>query len=282
MKILKESKIEYEKYKTIAIYIGEFLILLFLLLSVVAPKKHNLAVGEIAAIDIKAPIDTVDIATTKEKEEETISKVDKQYTEKGEIKTQAIDNVSKLFDKIKLEKATSKEESEKLESVKKNIGFNLTDESYLTLLNLSEEKLDSINKSILDTLELVYKENIQDENYDNIQIAKSKVDLKFQEYGYERNLEDIMKEIAYSQIKPNLFYDKEKTEEKIAEARKSVEKEIIKKNQIIVKEGEPITQRQLDILKELGLLNDGNTKGSITNLLAISVIILLVLAIQKE
>jgi cyclic-di-AMP phosphodiesterase PgpH len=282
VKILKENKIEYEKYKTIAIYIGEFLILLFLLLSVVAPKKHNLTVGEIATVDIKAPIDTIDQATTKEKEEEIVSKVGEQYTGKGEVKTQGIGNVSSLFEKIKLEKATSKEESEKLESIKKVTGFNLTDDEYLTLMNLSEETLNGINKAISDILELVYKDNIQEGNYEDIQIAKGKVDSSLGEYGYERNLEGIIKEIAYSQIRPNLFYDKEKTEEKIEEAKKSVEKEIIKKNQIIVKEGEPVTQRQLDILKELGLLNDGNTKGSITNLLAITTMILLVLIIQKE
>lgn len=282
IKFLKENKIKYEKYKTFALYIGEFLVILLLLLSVVAPKKYNLAVGEIATVDIKAPIDTVDVAATKEKEAEIIAKVGKQHTEKSEVKTQAIDNVSKLFEKIKLEKSTTKEEKEKLQGIKTITGFNLTDEGYLTLMNLNEETLDGVRKTILDILELVYKDNIQEENYEDIQMAKGKVDSSLEEYEYERNLDDIIKEIAYSQIKPNLFYDKEKTEEKIAEAKKAVEKEIIKKNQIIVKEGEPVTQRQIDILKELGLLNDGNTKGSITNLLAISVIILLVLIMQKE
>lgn len=282
IEFLKKNKVKYEKYKIGTLYVGEFLLILFLLLSVVAPKKYNLAVGEIATVDIKAPIDTVDNVATKEKEEEVVSKVDKQYTEKKEVKTQAIENVLKLFENIKLEKSTTKEESEKLESIKIIGGFNLTDDEYLTLMNLSEETLEDIKKVISEILELVYKDNIQEENYEAIQIAKGKVDSTLEEYGYQRELEDIIKEISYSQIKPNLFYDAEKTEEKIEEAKKSVEKEIIKKNQIIVKEGEPVTQRQIDILQELGLLNDGNTKGSITNLLAISVIILLVLIIQKE
>lgn len=282
IEFFKKNKIKYENYKVGALYIGEFLLILFLLLSVVAPKKYNLTVGEIATVDIKAPIDTVDNVATKEKEEEIVNKVDKQYTEKGEVKTQAIENVSNLFENIKLEKLTTKEESEKIETIKSIGGFSLTDDEYLTLINLSEETLDDIKKSISEVLELIYKDNIQEGNYEDIQIAKSKIDLTFEEYGYERDLEDIIKEISYSQIKPNLFYDAEKTEEKIAEAKKSVEKEIIKKNQIIVKEGEPVTQRQIDILQELGLLNDGNTRGSITNLVGISVIILLVLIIQKE
>ncbi|WP_300383053.1 HDIG domain-containing metalloprotein [Clostridium sp.] len=264
------------------LYIGEFLIILFLLLSVVAPKKYNLTVGEIAAVDIKAPIDTIDEAATKDKIDQIVSTVDKKYTEKSEVKTQSIYNVSRLFEKMKLEKATSKEESEKLEAVKTIEEFKLTDEEYITLINIGEEKLNDMNKSISDILELVYKDNIQDGNYEDIQIAKGKIDSNIEKYGYERNLEDIIKEISYSQIKPNLFYDKEKTEEKISEAKKSIEKEIIKKNQIIVKEGEPVTQSQLNILKELGLLNGDNTKGSITNFLAITVIILLVLLIQKE
>ena len=38
---------------------------------------------------------------------------------------------------------------------------------------------------------------------------------------------------------------------------------MIKKNQTIVKEGEPITQRQITILTELGLVGEGVSKDYI-------------------
>ena len=52
----------------------------------------------------------------------------------------------------------------------------------------------------------------------------------------------------------------QKTDEAIKEALKSVSKVMIKKNQTIVKEGEPITQRQINILTELGLVGEGISK----------------------
>ena len=59
-----------------------------------------------------------------------------------------------------------------------------------------------------------------------------------------------------SQIKPNYVEDTEKREELIKEALKSVEKVMIKKNQTVVKEGEPITERQIEILTELGYIKE--------------------------
>lgn len=50
-----------------------------------------------------------------------------------------------------------------------------------------------------------------------------------------------------------------KKQRKIEEVKKSTEKVIIKKNQIIVKEGEPITEGQIQTLKELGIIGEGKT-----------------------
>ena len=47
---------------------------------------------------------------------------------------------------------------------------------------------------------------------------------------------------------------------------------MIKKNQIIVKEGEPITQRQISILTELGLIGDSVSKDYMLTYIIIEVI----------
>ncbi|WP_051993139.1 HD family phosphohydrolase [Clostridium sartagoforme] len=266
------------------IYLIVFLTIYFLLLTVIAPKRHNLSVGDIATVDIKAPIDTIDEIATKEKEEEAIAKAkeDKQYTVKSDVKTQAIENVNKLFSKITAENASnpSKEETDKIAEIKQIEEFKLTDEEYKELLSLNSVRLSEVQKLIIESLEAVYKENIGENDYESLQKAKNIVDTNLGKSNIDRTLEDILRNITYTEIKPNFFYDSEKTEEKIKEAQKNVQKEIIKKNQIIVKEGEPVTERQLEVLKELGLLNDGTTKSYLLSFISLAILVALILFIQ--
>lgn len=278
----KDIRKEELKYKRWLIYIAVFLITYLLLLTSIAPKKHNLSVGDIAPVDIKAPIDTIDEIATREKIQEAIAKAkeDKQYSVKSEVKTQAIDNVNKLFSKISSEISSSKEAKDKLIEVKKVEAFKLSDDEYNTLLALSASQLSDVQTIAVNTLEEVYEKNIEDNNYEALQNAKNIALEELQSNNLDRSLEECLTTIVYSQIKPNFFIDTEKTEEKIKEAEKSVQKEIIKKNQIIVKEGEPVTERQIEILEELGLLSNGITKSNVSSFLALAILVALILFIQ--
>ena len=77
-----------------------------------------------------------------------------------------------------------------------------------------------------------------------------------------------------------MFYDSEKTEEKIEETKKSIEPEIIKKNQTIIKEGEPVTQEQINLLEQLGMLNDGINRSSIKIFISLAVAVIVILFLQ--
>lgn len=278
----KDIRTEELKYKRWLVYIAVFLITYLLLLTSIAPKKHNLSVGDIAPVDIKAPIDTIDEIATQEKIQEAIAKAkeDKQYSVKSEVKTQAIDNVNKLFSKISSEISSSKEAKDKLTEVKKIDAFKLSDDEYNTLLALSASQVSDVQTITVNTLEEVYSKNIEDNNYEALQNARNIALEELQSNNLDRSLEECLTTIVYSQIKPNFFIDTEKTEEKIKEAEKSVQKEVIKKNQIIVKEGEPVTERQIEILEELGLLSNGITKSNVSSFLALAVLVALILFIQ--
>ncbi|WP_460286830.1 HD family phosphohydrolase [Clostridium sp. CTA-7] len=277
-----ETKKEDKKYKRIFIYLSVFLAIYLLLLTVIAPKKHNLSVGDIAPVDIKAPIDTIDEIATKQKEEEAMAKAreDKQYIVKSEVKTQAIENVKKLFNKLATENSSTKEEKDKIAEVKKIEEFSLTDAEYKTLVELNSAKVSEVQELVVNVLERVYKEEIEENKYEDLLEAKGIADAQLSNSNIDRGLEEVLKNICYTQIKPNKFIDNDKIEQSIKEAQKSVQKEIIKKNQIIVKEGEPVTQRQIEILKELGLLNSGTTKNYFSSFISLGILVSLVLFIQ--
>ena len=269
-----------DKSKRITLGIIVFILTYGLLITSIAPKKYSLEEGDIANVDIKAPRDTVDEIATKEREKEILDKIGKQYTLNGEIKIKAEENITKLFDKVSNVNSTESEEKEKISSVKKVEGFNLSDNECKTLLGLTKEQLSSIHWFIVDTLNLAYTEPVEENNLEHIQRAKNVVDNELNKQTFDRNLEDVIKDIIYSQIKPNFFFDKEKTDEKIREAQKNVPKEIIKKNQTIVKEGEPITARQIELLKELGLLDKGGGKNYLYTYLVLAIFVIIVLTLQ--
>ncbi|MDV4150110.1 HDIG domain-containing protein [Clostridium sp. AL.422] len=278
----KDEKKDTRGYKRVLIYATVFLITYVILLTTISPKKHNLEVGDIATVDIKAPIDTVDEIATQEKIEEAIAKAkgDMQYTVKSEVKTQAVDNITKLFNKVATEVASNKDSKEKLTEIKKVDEFRLTDEEYNILLSIETSKVSDIQSKTLEALDMAYKNNIEENDYEALQKAKDLASQALISYNLERSLEDTLKSIVYSQIKANLFIDTEKMEENIKEAQKNVQKEIIKKNQIIVKEGEPITERQIELLNELGLLNTGITRSYVLSLISLAVLIALVLFLE--
>ena len=269
-----------DRSKRMFVFTVVFVLIYFLLITAIAPKKYNLTEGDIANADIKAPRDTVDERATKEKEEEILEKVDKQYTVKGEVKLSADENITKLFNKISNINATITDEKEKIAAAKKIEGFNLTENELKIILSLTKEEIAQFEQSLLGIMKLVYVNNIQENNIENIQNSHGIVSYELSKKDISRELELALSNIAFSQIKPNLFFDKEKTDEKIKEAQKNIQKEIIKKNQTIVKEGEPITSSQIEILRELGVLDKGLGKTYMYTYLILAVFVAMVLGMQ--
>ena len=269
-------------YKRVLIYISVFLIIYLLLITSIAPKKYNLSVGDIATVDIKAPIDTVDEVATQANIDEAVAKAkeDKKYYVDSEVKTKRLENIKNLFNKLAIAASSDKEESEKIESIKEIEEFRLSDEDYTILIDIPSAKLTEIQNISLEILEAAYKNNIGENDYEAIQKAREIVDNELTNNNLNRDLEETLRSIIYSQIEPNLFIDTEKMEENIKEAQKNAQKVIIKKNQIIVKEGEPVTERQIEILEELGLLNSGLTKSYIASFIFLAILVAIILFIQ--
>lgn len=276
----KESSKPKDKSKRMFVFTVIFMLVYFLLITSIAPKKYNLTEGDIAKVDIKAPRDTIDERATKENESAALEKVEKQYTTNTEIKDIAQNNIVKLFTKIISVNSTITDEKEKLVAAKKIEGFNLSDEEFKILLSLSKEELTETQEDLIRIMDLVYANNIEENNIEHIENANRIVSYELSKKTITREFEVLLNNIATNEIKPNSFFDKEKTEEKLKEAQKSVQKEIIKKNQTIVKEGEPITARQIEILRELGLLDKGVGKTYFYTYLILAIFVAVVLGMQ--
>lgn len=269
-----------DKSKRMLIYVLTFFISYLILITVIAPKQFKLEVGDIARSDIKAPRDTIDEIATKEKEQEAISKVNKEFTLKTEIEKKAVENIKAFFTKVSNLNATEMDEVAKIDAMKKSYGNTLSDNEYKAFILLTNDELKDLEWKIIKIVDDIYTKRIEDDNSNSLNEAKLIAVKSINNLKLNSNLESGVKKILEPEIKPNFYLDKEKMDEKIKEIQKSTPKVIIKKNQIIVSEGQPVTERQLQIIKELGMLDD-STKGSVVLVYtSLAILVILILYLQ--
>lgn len=286
MKKLRIGEIIVEKKQNkIIIFVVGFIFIYIVLLTGLVTKRYNLKAGEIAKVDIKAPREVKDELSTKERINQAIESVPIQYNKNPEVKTQTLIKINKFFSILGEATADdSLDENSKIQKLKGNSNIQLSDNTYTSLIRMDKDERKDIQTFLLSVMSELYdKNNISDnsqkDNKDDIKNAQDSIALKAGTSNLSKSMRDTAVAIAYTQISPNFFYDKNKTQELKEETAKKVQPVVVKKDQIIVKEGEPVTKYQIGVLKDLGLLNDGSYfKWYIYVFLALLVV--LILAVQ--
>ena len=275
-------------YKRIVVYIITFMIIFGTLATSVVTKRYDLQVGEIATTDIKASREVVNTIETDAKKVEAIEKVGKQYSLQSDVQKNSQLTLETFFLNLKeaISYQTEGEEDvssiaeSKLQILNADDPFDLTKSEKTFLLTLNEEQATNLYNVLLKAINSAYGISISEDNSEGlskaIQTAQNEV---YDNYSNELTI-SISDKIINTLVKPNLFYDSEKTEEAQEEAAKNVTPVVYKKNQTIVEEGKPITEAQLQALDELGLLN--NSKLNISLYLALAVMVIVVMYIQSR
>ncbi|BCZ48535.1 hydrolase [Clostridium gelidum] len=282
---IKKNYKNNNKIQRIVLFILVFAIGYLLLVTEITPKQYSLKEGDIPSVDIKAPRDTVDEKATKEKEEQALEKVGKQYTLKPEVKKEAKENIEALFEELKnlyvtVNSKVEKNESEKITELEKLTEFQLTEAQCKTLISIPKDNLADLETKTINIINKVYEKNINENDEVALQGVRGAAMLEIDALKLDDGVSSVLKPIIQKQINANVFFDGEKTNEKIQETQKNISKVIIKQNQIIVKEGEPVTQVQIDILSDLGMLDDKNETVNIYVYVALAVFLALVLVLQ--
>lgn len=267
------------KIKRILFFSIMFVITYALLATAIAPKQYSFELGDIPRQDIKAPRDTIDEQATQEKVNQALEKVDKQYTKKSEVKKSAEDNIRELFDKL-IDINNTPSISDKSAELKKIKGISLNQADCDALFQIKKEELAKLKENLLLIIDEAYENNIEENKEDELKEVRKNIIPKILKLNLSENIYNVINTIMQNQIKSNFFYDDEKTQALISEAKKNVSKVIIKQNQIIVKEGEPVTQNQLDVLAQLGMLDESNGSNYIYVYLILALFVLVVMFIQ--
>ncbi|MBE6042873.1 MAG: HDIG domain-containing protein [Clostridium thermopalmarium] len=263
--------------KKLITFILTFIFISAILMTSLVTKKYNLEAGDIAKFDIKAPKEVTDTLKTKEKQQQKEESVPLQYNKNLEIKKETLEQIDSLFFRANKLLESALDESHKIQDIRENTQINLSEEEIKILVSLDDKQLKSLQENLKVIMNKVLDMDIREDNEEDIKKAQDAIAVKFNSSKLSRNLRDLGIRIGILMVKPNFFYDEEKTNELKAEAKKSVQPIVIKKGQIIVKEGEPVTDRDLIILKDLGLLDSEDNKYIYLNIAAL---VLLVMFLQ--
>lgn len=252
-----------QKTNRIIIFLITFLFIYSVVATSIVTKKYNLKEGDIAKIDIKAPREVKDELSSESKIQQAMNSVPLQYNKKLEIKNEVLDKITAFFSKINQLNVNQSDDRDKVQKLKSNAEISLSDEDYLTLIKANKDDLKTVQDFLSKAMADVYdnnniSDNSQKDNQEDIKKVQESILLKVNESKLPKNLKDVSVNLGYSLITPNFFYDKDKTEDLKRNAARNVQPVMIKKDQIIVKEGEPITKYQVEILQSLGLLNDNS------------------------
>lgn len=276
MSTIKEA-LENNTFKRLMIFLVTCVFISGIIMTSLVTQKFDLKEGDIAQFDIKATKEVTDKLITEEKQKQKIESVPLQYNKNLEIRKEALAQIENLFFEANKLLESSLEEKEKIEELRNKTNINLSDDEIRSLINLDKAQLKVLNENLSSIMNLVLDMDIREDNQEDIKKAQDAIAVSFNSSKLSKVLRDLGIRIGTLEIKPNFFYDKEKTNELKEEAKKSVEPVMIKKGQIIVKEGEPVTNRDLVILGDLGLLDNKTNKYIY---IAIIALVLLVMFLQ--
>ncbi|WP_077327045.1 HD family phosphohydrolase [Virgibacillus siamensis] len=252
-------------------------------------ETYNIERFSDAKETIRSPITIENKQETKRKTRETVQAVEDRYNISTEITKERLSYIGEIFDAIaKVEKDTSVNgiensdslvsSQEKVQQLKQILSPEITDKLddglFYKLLDIKASKRQEGKKLLLSSLENVLKDGVRTEN---IQRAESDVTQSIKYSSLDKRLKEPLKKLSKFAIVENSFFDVEKTMEARKEAASNVEPVVIRAGEIIVREGQTITDGIYEELKLIGLLNQERNVFPVIGLVLLILLIITVI-----
>lgn len=241
----------------------------FHLLDHVIPKTYDLKRNMISNEFITAPMEVEDVETTKKLQEEALKSVKPVYVMDERITTNQLKVLDQIFRSVtelalKQEKQVLNSppaevdgstlivgeafsENDLIQRLKEDIPYQLTDETYQILLKQSPESLAIIKAVSRNIVSAILLEGVKMNDEGKI---KERVNQQLATSELENRALQAVKELVMASLVPNIVFDEQATDQAKDNAIRSVKPVVIHKGDILVGEGEYITD---EIYRKLGV-----------------------------
>ena len=264
--------------RSIVVGAAAFLLLFTMLLTGVTPDQYDISVRQPASKTIYATKDVEDTVTTNALREAAANAVEPSYKNADAGTNEAVlsdlqaefSALSDIRRQYTIESETEITDT-MLADASSAAGFKLSREMLAELLICTDDALSKLTgicvSEVRDALNSTLPEGQES-------AAITRIARLLTEQGFSAAQVTIATEAMRLTVQPNMLIDTEITEANRQKARDAVEPEMLVKREVIVREGEIVTEAQYQMIASLGLLADDNLDVSLMGGLALLVFML--------
>lgn len=245
--------------RSLLVFLVFTMILAVLTIDFLPDKLTGIQVGKPSPKTVKASrdIEFIDFEKTETLRKEAAANIEKVYSRNWVVESQATDLIHKLFDivrQVRTNQALTPDA--KTDLLDKQVDSLFDAGTLKFLLSMPDADLNTIEGTVVNQVDLAYRDRITPENIDNKKEEFRKVALNLTQ---DKNKNSIIADIGSLYLKPNYFFDEKATVALKGEAKEGVLPVVVnkQKGEIVVREGEVVSSSQVKILKELGLMKRG-------------------------
>ena len=254
-------------FKCVLMDVVTFALILIIFFLICVPKKYNLSVGSISHDTINATKDVIDEVSTQEKKNAAAALVEPTYRFQQDVKEEVMNALNSTFAELRTiqqygitlrnennMRPNSFSEEEIAYAISLLGDLSLNRNQIVTLLRVDNEQFDNMVSTVKTAVDNTMNNSSVREGQVNqaiqtiIQIVGFKVDISL--------TQNVLPTVLRACIKPNMIIDQEATDEARNKAMESVEPVVYLMGQNIIREGDRVTYSQMEMLRQLGLLND--------------------------
>ena len=239
-----------------------FFVMFTLLSAAITPERYDIQIGQPAPNTIKAAKDVEDIITTEKLRADAANNVRSVYSVDENVKDTVLQTLKSRLEAVKQvanlylppEEGKSEVTGTQLDTANQQLSpVEITSEELVALGAADERTLDAI---------VSRAEELVGETMDN-NLRESEIDAGVQKISdtllrerYSRLLVSVISKAVRASLEPNYFYDEEATENARQAERDKVETVTRIKGEVIVSDGEIVTEAQYRMLDALGMIKE--------------------------
>lgn len=166
--------------------------------------------------------------------------------------------------------------SQLLDEMKKRIEeqkYDIPEETYLKLARLSKEDIAQMKPVVRKIVSKLMNDSVSDASVPRVKVPEHVITSSLG----KREAREVVQELVRLSITPNRFYNNEATKEAKVQARENTAPVFIKQGNVLIKQGQLISQETYDLLKENNLLKTEVNFWPQCGLLLLSIMFSLVL-----
>ncbi|RKQ38016.1 HDIG domain-containing protein [Oceanobacillus halophilus] len=294
LSVFKEKKSEW------LILPGVFMlgiVFFFLTMSNVHTETYDLDRFSIASETIRSPITIEDEQETVRKTRETVQSIPDRFDISDEITNEQINFAEEIFDAIltieednkldvdkenqdqdKLIPLTEQEKVQRLKMLLSDeISSVINDQTLMQLMQIPIEDREAGQKLLVDSLEQTLNNGVRTEN---LQSAISTVKENIKYSTINEDLKVPLNKLTEFLVVENSFFDVEQTMEARKEAASNVEPVVIRAGEVIVREGQTITNEVYENLELVGVLDKQRNVFPIIGLILFIILVCSIIAYE--